>query len=147
MKTVLVPALISLVLYLVITYAILPVVRQHRQRYAQYLPLATITQRTSTLRERISEAFVDFLVPASWRSHRQSATHYSDIVDNDEGLFEDEEGENMVGFDVTRSDRDALERGAGEPDTQRRLSRELEEGFRDDSEEENDEESRRSSMR
>ena len=135
-QTIFLPALISLVLYLSVTYAILPVIRRHRQRYAQYLPLANLTERTSSLRERISEAFVDFILPASWRPPRQPVSRYHDSEENDEDLFEDEEGENMVGFDVNRSDRAIVERGTYGPDTERRLSRELEEGFRDDSEDE-----------
>lgn len=67
-----------------------------------------------------------------------------DVVD----LFDDEEGEGMVGFDVEagRREREAVARLHPEADTRqtmvdsgRRLSRELEEGFRDDSDnEEND---------
>jgi len=55
--------------------------------------------------------------------------------DSDDGLFDEEEGEGMVGFEVDEGRRQELERGAAmEPDgDERRLSRDLEEGFRDDS--------------
>lgn len=70
---------------------------------------------------------------------------------DDEETFDEEEGEGMVGFDVRgQQDAGALprtvdrERYAVTPvenaaeDSGRRLSRELEEGFRDDSDSESD---------
>ena len=76
---------------------------------------------------------------------------------DDGTLFDEESGEAMVGFDVQERNRrrNGLERqvsdmnaatraisGQGAPqapaDTNRRLSRELEEGFRDDSDDENE---------
>lgn len=64
-----------------------------------------------------------------------------------EGLqFGEEEGESMVGFGDVRVERGRDERGGRVEvgrghvvDSQRRLSRELEEGFRDESENEGDE--------
>lgn len=68
----------------------------------------------------------------------------------DEFVFGEEEGESMVGFDFERAERrvrggevsEAVVAGGGERvwgeemDSQRRLSRDLEEGFKDDSEDE-----------
>jgi hypothetical protein len=48
-------------------------------------------------------------------------------------LFDEEEGEGMVGFNVDASRRDAIVRQEEAAITERRLSRDLEEGFRDDS--------------
>ena len=51
----------------------------------------------------------------------------------------------MVGFDIDEAGREALERDGMRNsgiDGERRLSRDLEEGFRDDSDEENQEETR-----
>ena len=64
--------------------------------------------------------------------------HGSGNADTD-SLFDEDEGEDLVGFDMDAGRREALERqrsstGEGE----RRLSRDLEEGFRDDSEDESD---------
>lgn len=78
---------------------------------------------------------MDFFLPSSWR-RRQASDDYRESLISDEGLFEEEEGENMVGFDVDESRRAALERRRSSTDTDRRLSRDLEEGFKDDSEEE-----------
>lgn len=61
-----------------------------------------------------------------------------------EDLFGDEEGESMVGFDVNRADRSVRGarvdgRGRGrEMDSERRLSRDLEEGFVDSGSESED---------
>jgi hypothetical protein len=51
-------------------------------------------------------------------------------------LFDEEEGEGMVGFNIEASRRDTMARQEDAAITERRLSRELEEGFRDDSDDE-----------
>ncbi|KAI9813820.1 MAG: hypothetical protein M1827_003610 [Pycnora praestabilis] len=140
-QTVLIPAFISLALYLIITYLILPFVRQHRHRYNQYLPVNRLATHTTSLRQRISDILASSLLPSSWRRNRNSRS----IVDGSHGageddgsLFDEEEGEGMVGFDIDVSRRAALQRGdIGIVDGERRLSRDLEEGFRDDSDDEN----------
>ena len=81
---------------------------------------------------------MSFLLPSSWRG-RQGA-------ESDDGLFDEEEGEGMLGFAVDDGRRTQLERevAAGVSD-ETRLSRDLEEGFRDDSDEEQGLDRRRSS--
>lgn len=58
-------------------------------------------------------------------------------------MFGDEEGESMVGFDVSRRDRNVRGGRVEVVSSDGRLSRELEEGFKDDSEEEGSEDERR----
>jgi hypothetical protein len=83
---------------------------------------------------------MNFLLPITWRRRafgqplenryaRQSA----------DSLFDEEEGEGMVGFNVNASRRDAIVRQEEAAITERRLSRDLEEGFRDDSDSSDDE--------
>lgn len=75
-----------------------------------------------------------FLLPSSWQQRRRNG-RWGDGDDDDEGLFdEDEEGEGMVGLGVGAGGRGELDRDVGVDEG--RLSRDLEEGFRDDSEEE-----------
>lgn len=77
---------------------------------------------------------MNFLLPTAWRRRalgEPSRPRY--VGDSDGSLFGDEEGEGMVGFDVEASRRDAMARQAEAAITERRLSRDLEEGFRDDS--------------
>lgn len=86
-------------------------------------------------------------MPSTWRNPPTINVHSDSSSD-----FDDEDGEGMVGFDpVDDSRREALERirrgggaGAGGGDEERRLGRELEQGFRDESEDESGDESRRS---
>ncbi|KAK2766633.1 hypothetical protein FQN54_005944 [Arachnomyces sp. PD_36] len=135
MKTILVPAIISLALYILISYVILPLIRRSRQRYSQYLPLHAISSHTSSLRERASDALMNFLLPSSWRQRAQFVDGHGD--DDGRSVFDEEEGEGMVGFDMDPARREALERTrGGAAESEGRLSRELEQGFMDDSDEE-----------
>ncbi|KAK5122855.1 hypothetical protein LTR85_003770 [Meristemomyces frigidus] len=144
-KAIFFPAVIAAALYLLLAYLIVPLYRRHRERYSQYLPLGTITERTSSLRSRIGNALTNFILPSSMRWRRDV------VVDGRRGsgsgddlAFGEEEGESMIGFDVNRLPRGRDERGGRvEIDTQRRLSRDLEEGFKDDSEEEGSVDERR----
>lgn len=86
-------------------------------------------------------------MPSTWGLHRR-------VVDgsagdhNDDDLFDDEEGEGMVGFDpIDDRRREALDQRRSMMEEERRLSRELEEGFKDDSDEEHEDERRRSLSR
>ena len=133
-QTIFVPALISLILYLVLSYAILPFYHRHRQRYAQYLPLETLSTQTGSLRGRVLGGLTRFVLPTSWRNHwNPPQGRYA--VDNG-SLFDDEEGEGMVGFDMNSNEGGGRERGNEAHESGPRLSRELEEGFQDDSDEE-----------
>ena len=134
-QTILVPGLISLVLYVVLSFAVIPLYRRHRQRYSQYLPLETISQRTSSLRSRLSDAIVQFLLPSAWLHRRPPGGRYT-AADGDGSLFDEEEGEGLVGFDVDVSRRERLERLDDSEHSDRRLSRDLEEGFQDESDDE-----------
>lgn len=138
-KTFFLPAFIAFAFYIFLTYAALPLYRQHRQRYAQYLPLNEITQTTSSIWGRIYDGVLNRL-PPSWTRFSFTPSHYDHSTTNeDEGdLFDDEEGESLVGFNIDDSRRAAAMRDNGGLDTERRLSRDLEEGFRDDSDEEAD---------
>ncbi|KAL4776184.1 hypothetical protein BDW60DRAFT_214267 [Aspergillus nidulans var. acristatus] len=130
-KTLFIPAVISLALYVLISFVIVPFFRRYHQRYSQYLPLETITAHTSSLWERIADAIMRRFLPSSWRQQ----AHISDPNDNISIL--DEEGEIMVGMNMDSAHREALERRRNTvAEDEGRLSRELEEGFMDDSDEE-----------
>jgi hypothetical protein len=134
-----------LFLYIILSYAVIPLYRQHRQRYAQYLPLETISQRTSSLRSRISDHVVRFLVPSSWLGGRPTAGRFGD-AEGDGSLFDDEEGEGLVGFDNDAQRRERLERPNGIGISDRRLSRDLEEGFEDESDDDELQDNRRTTV-
>jgi len=118
--------LIAFALYLVCSYFLLPLYRQ-RQRYAQYLPVALTASDQpgiiSRTRLRVQEALADFAGQRIWR--RRASDANTDLHLGDEELEEALHSEHMP--------RNAQDRG-----TERRLSRDLEAGFRDDSDEEDD---------
>ena len=62
----------------------------------------------------------------------------------EEEVFDEEEGEGMVGFEIDQRRREALDRRRSGGEEQRRLSRDLEEGFKDDSDEDSEARSLRS---
>ena len=78
-----------------------------------------------------------FLLPISWRRRAfGEPTELRYPRQSNESLFDEEEGEGMVGFNVDASRRDAIARQQEAAIAERRLSRDLEEGFRDDSDDE-----------
>jgi len=173
---------VSLVLYLLIFHALLPLYRRHRARYSQYLPLqsagATISSHLPeflqglSLRDRLSHMFFQIFLPSTWALRNRLRRRRDSVVSADGELFDEESGEAMVGFDVQERNRrrDGMERQVSnmdaatrtvarasnvpgiivrpppppleEVDSNRRLSRELEEGFRDDSDDEGGDDSR-----
>jgi len=73
------------------------------------------------------------MLPSSWRRR------LAEGQDDSSSLF-DEEGEGMVGFEMDPSRREALDRRRSSAiEIEGRLSRELEEGFMDDSDGDEDE--------
>ena len=121
----------------------IPFLRRYRDRYHRYLPLEALASRTTSFRHRILEGVNLLLLPSTWTGGG-SRVHADDDPDDDsDGSFESaSEGERMVGVAVDGRRREALEQQRGSGDvvggSQRRLSRDLEEGFRDDSSEDDD---------
>ncbi|KAJ5475970.1 hypothetical protein N7475_001699 [Penicillium sp. IBT 31633x] len=132
-KTILLPAAIALSLYVLVSFVIIPFFRRYHQRYSQYLPLHSISAHTQSLRDRIADKVMHFFLPSRWRWGARVADHDTISID-------DEEGEIMVGMDMNNARRGVLGR-RNDPlaETEGRLSRDLEEGFMDDSDEEGNE--------
>ncbi|KAK6429712.1 hypothetical protein LTR95_014137 [Oleoguttula sp. CCFEE 5521] len=129
-KILFLPALIAASLYALFGYILIPLARRHRERYNQYLPPNAIQSTSTTLRDRLA----DLVIRLATRGQRRSAANLRD--DSDDNVFGDEEGESMVGFDVERRERGVRGGRVEVLGSDRRLSRELEEGFKDDSSEE-----------
>ncbi|KAH4102487.1 hypothetical protein HBI65_176480 [Parastagonospora nodorum] len=141
LKTILIPLFLAALLYILLALIVLPFVRRHRSRYSQYLPMpAGVPEFSSSWRTKLSDALYNLFAPSSWgRTQR--------VVDasGDDELFDDEEGEGMVGFDpIDERRREALEQRRSMMEEERRLGRELEEGFKDDSDDEHEDERPRS---
>ncbi|KAF2016357.1 hypothetical protein BU24DRAFT_200363 [Aaosphaeria arxii CBS 175.79] len=149
-----VPLFTAAILYVLVAWVIVPFVRRHRSRYSQYLPVTSnVADTTASWRTRVSDAVYNLFVPTGWAARwrqRRLVDGSGGVGENPEDeLFDDEEGEGMVGFDpIDERRREALEQRRsmmGEED--RRLSRELEQGFKDDSDDEHEDERRRSLSR
>lgn len=126
-QTILIPAAISLALYLLLSFVVAPFFRHYHQRYSQYLPLHRISAHTHSLRDRIADGVLRII-------YRRRG-HPDDQQDNIS--IYDEEGEIMVGMDMDPARREALERRRSTvAEAESRLSRDLEQGFMDDSDEE-----------
>ncbi|KXJ93273.1 hypothetical protein Micbo1qcDRAFT_54453 [Microdochium bolleyi] len=148
LKALVVPAVIALILFIVTSYVLLPLWRHYQLRYSQYIPVHTISDRTSSARTRMQAFMGRWLVPSNWRRTRVERGGNGDDDDED-GLSEDldflsanggeELGRVYAGPDSIRDSRHALSldaQYANRMDSTSRLSRDLEQGFRDDSEEE-----------
>ncbi|KAI9746410.1 MAG: hypothetical protein M1818_000123 [Claussenomyces sp. TS43310] len=135
-KTLIVPAAISLGLYVLLFYAIVPLWQRYRGRYSRYLPLEMISSGTTTLRARVHNFCTCCQIPSSWRSGTQQS-HFAVGAQNesDDGL-DLEEGEELFDVDERRRAALSLDARRGREEEGRRLSRDLEEGFRDDSDDE-----------
>jgi hypothetical protein len=121
---------------------ILPFVRRHRTRYAQYLPLsvagADLSLGAENWRTKLSDALYALFMPSTWGLHRRRVVGLgADDDDSDDDDFDADEGEGMVGFEpVDQQRREALEQRRSLATEERRLGRELEQGFKDDSDDE-----------
>lgn len=136
-QTLIVPAIIALLVFLVATYILYPLWSRYRSsRYGAYLPLDHLTSSATaaSLRSRIQNAVGAWLVPATWRERLQDRLVIGGVgrggddgaggdgFDSDEGEELDEvlEDEDMR----ARLEREARQSRSGRPDLQRRLSRE-----------------------
>lgn len=160
----LVPLLVAAAIYLVLFYAVYPLYRRYRSdiaRYSQYAPLHSTLQSTTSIfdnyiphalrpksiKEKLGDLFVRLFLPSMWAAHNRGTWNNSrrqSVVSDDAGLFDQESGERMVGFDVNEGRVNIDERLHSQhqsrnvnahdtDDSNRRLSRDLEEGFIDDS--------------
>lgn len=172
-QTVIVPLIVAAVLYFVLSFVLLPLYRRYRadiSRYSQYAPLTSTLQSTTSIfgdyvpdalrprsiREKIGNFLVRKVLPFMFkiRDRGSNLEHDNEAGGSDEdgGLFDEESGERMVGFDMNEGRRGAPNRSRSRArqnyalhaaleeaqrqqveHSDRRLSRELEEGFIDDS--------------
>jgi len=138
LKTLVIPAIISLLLYLLISYLVVPVWKRYRGRYSNYLPLDTISTHTTSFRQRAQSAVVGLLLPSSWRTDFGRSRHTVSAQDGSGSDFDEDEGEELYEVDDRRREALSLDARRGADDDGRRLSRDLEEGFKDDSDDDED---------
>lgn len=132
LQTLLLPALISLGIFVLLSYFLVPLWQRYRAKYSRYIPLETISSQTTSLRERIQHAIAQRLMPSTWSSNYPGQSRYAvDAQDSDDN----EDGEELFEIDERRREALSLDANRGLNNDGRRLSRDLEEGFRDDSDE------------
>ncbi|KAK1760718.1 electron transport complex subunit C [Echria macrotheca] len=132
-KTLIAPAIISLILFLLSTYVLYPLWQHYRTRYSNYLPLETISSQTSSLRTRIQDAIARFLAPSLWR---RSVTDTLVVAESgSDAGFDSDDGEELG---AVHHPSGVLGHSRPTIDSIPRLSRDLEEGFMDDSDDELD---------
>lgn len=147
LKTLVIPAIISLILYLIISYLIVPAWKRYRNKYGQYLPIDAISTRTTSFRQRLQGSIVRAILPSSWREQFRGARHAESAQDGSGSEFDEDEGEELYNVDANRREAISLDaRRRDDIDDGRRLSRDLEEGFKDESDDEGEPDSRRRSI-
>ncbi|KFY88114.1 hypothetical protein V500_06551 [Pseudogymnoascus sp. VKM F-4518 (FW-2643)] len=132
--TFLVPLAIAAALYLLLTYALIPLYQRHHARYVSYLPLTALSTSTSSFRARVQASIAEYMLPAGWRTDFNAHQFAADSRSGSEAG--DDAGEELYEFVVGRRvgvSLDARRGGAGGREEVSRLSRDLEEGFADDS--------------
>lgn len=109
------------------------------------MPVDSISNAGAAVRTRLIDGVVSFVTFAFRRTRRitDGSDNRRGSLGGDDVAFGEEEGESMVGFDVSRADRSVRGGTVEAMHSDRRLSRDLEEGFRDDSEEEMETDDRR----
>ncbi|MCJ1299626.1 hypothetical protein MMC08_002418 [Hypocenomyce scalaris] len=131
-ETFLLPPLLSLALYLLLSYLLIPLYHRHRGRYSSYIPLPL--QSATTSLPSLPSRVLAQLLPSRFGLGRRRSSDESGT-----SLFGEEELEEGL---VPRVGGGGAHEGG---DGERRLSRELEVGFRDESDsggEESDERGR-----
>lgn len=79
------------------------------------------------------------MLPRSWRSDFGRSRFAASAQDGSESGFDEDDGEELFGVDDSRREALSLDARRGQDSDGRRLSRDLEEGFKDDSEEDDEE--------
>ncbi|CAP73142.1 uncharacterized protein PODANS_2_5550 [Podospora anserina S mat+] len=115
-QTLVVPAIISLILFLLSTFVLYPLWQRYRNRYSQYLPIDTLSEQTSSLRARITGGLSSLIFTSRW------STGFADrLVVGGRPSFDSEDGEELEDVDESTG------RGGNigdSIDSSRRLSRE-----------------------
>jgi hypothetical protein len=132
--TILLPALIASILYLLLSVVLIPLWQRYRGRYSRYLPLEAISAQTSTIRERVQDAVGRWILPSRWRQNFD-ASRFAVNATVSEHEFDEDDGEELYELDGNRREALSLDARRRQEVDGARLSRDLEEGFADDSDE------------
>ncbi|RKF54746.1 putative checkpoint protein hus1 protein [Golovinomyces cichoracearum] len=136
-ETLTITATISLLFYLIVSFILKPIWRRYYGRYARYLPLDRASTQMHSLQQRVQVALIKFITTSLWKCRFLRSGQFSSR--DDEIDFDDDVGQELYEVDNRRREALSLDYRRGCSDVQMRLSRDLEEGFKDDSEESDNE--------
>ncbi|RBQ85717.1 hypothetical protein VDGD_08377 [Verticillium dahliae] len=133
-KVLIVPAVISLILFLTLTFVLAPLWRKTRERYGQYVPVHAIQSSTLSFGQSLRSGVSGLMERSIWR--RNASQGVAIGSDHSDDGFASDDGEELG--QVNQNTRQAIAEDArrSSPESTGRLSRDLEEGFRDDSDDE-----------
>lgn len=120
-QTLIVPAIISLILFLVLTYGLLPLWRRYRNRYSNYLPVESVDSATAL--HRLRRFLKRIFLPERYRLSDHERLILSLRPEEGEGEGEGEELGAVTDEQRMAATREEV-RGPDRPDDTRRLSRE-----------------------
>lgn len=120
LQTLIVPAVIALLVFLLVSYVLVPMWQRYRNRYSQYLPIDRISSGPALLRQRFQGGIVGAFMPSILRRRYERVVVATDNAS--EADFNSEDGEELEV--VNDSTREQHEREAQRPDVERRISRE-----------------------
>lgn len=120
-QTLVVPAVISLVIFAIFTFALVPLWTRYRSRYSQYIPVERISNHTLSLRGRIQGAIGRWVAPSYFSRDGVLVGDASDAgFSSDDG----EELDNVLDDDDYPRGVLSMHHRAHQDDSNRRLSRE-----------------------
>ncbi|CAK7271988.1 hypothetical protein SEPCBS57363_004903 [Sporothrix epigloea] len=79
-KTLFLPALAALIVFILFTFIIVPVWQHYRNRYSHYLPLGTLSNQTLSLRDRMQSSLSHFFSRASTSNSWRERTAVNDGI-------------------------------------------------------------------
>lgn len=128
------PATIAGLFFLFLSFVLVPLWQRYRGRYSRYLPVDTISAQTSGFRERIQDAIGRWILPSRWRADFEASQHTVNAGEGSEHGFDDDDGgEELYELHGNRREALSLDARRGQGLDGARLSRDLEAGFADDS--------------
>ncbi|TQS37905.1 hypothetical protein Golomagni_01604 [Golovinomyces magnicellulatus] len=136
-KTLAITATISLSFYLTLSFILKPVWRRYYGRYARYLPLDSVSSQMHSFQQRVQVSVISFITTSFLKCQFLRSRQFSSR--DDEIDFDEDAGQELYEVDDCRREALSLDFRRGHSEVQMRLSRDLEEGFRDDSEESDNE--------
>ncbi len=114
MQTLFLPAIVAFLIFVVLTFVVVPVWQHYRNRYSHYLPIDTLSSQTVSLGHRMQAAVGRFFSRASpspeWRPHapanESSSGSNSGIAARLRAIFRRRRTQTAAGSEMLSDDED-----------------------------------------